>query len=399
MLLSCGQTLESLGRQCSSGNADACARLVETATTDLDLSARSRALEALHDQKTLAEMAKTETVARGPWMAVIEKLTDQALLADVAVTATARHVGKAAVRKLVDQSSLATVAVESEDWATHSLAVERLTDEGLRIVRARYGGFPENPEEFIRQHPRALLVVVETRLPEGWDSSVIPDWMTDLLGTTQTAAPVEAVVKIRLRGKALSARYSGADQRLPTGGELSGDVCLEWQGRPLKCRKVYRKIDPPSLIEKRHRTEEYRPPVSMLLEDLLVEDLIPFVQELNGMEAAEFLASIALRTRDRRLCETVLRQIADQELLVDIATRATTEPTRRQAIYRLDQPTLASLASGDEDPAVRMAAVQRLADDTLLATLARSDPSTEVPEAANKRLEDLREYREKYSRP
>ena len=64
-------------------------------------------------------------------VAAVEKLTDQTLLAKIAVEDKHRWVRVAAVERLTDQTLLAKIAVEDKDWAVRKATVERLTNQTL----------------------------------------------------------------------------------------------------------------------------------------------------------------------------------------------------------------------------------------------------------------------------
>jgi phosphosulfolactate synthase (CoM biosynthesis protein A) len=89
---------------------------------------RLAAVRNLTDQALLAKVAIGDEVWT-IWKAAVEKLTDQAALAKVAVEAGDPHVREAAVEKLTDQVALAKVAVEAKDSSVRWIAVERLTDQ------------------------------------------------------------------------------------------------------------------------------------------------------------------------------------------------------------------------------------------------------------------------------
>lgn len=76
----------------------------------------------------------TTNTTTGPFaadIATVEKLTDQAMLADIAMKNTDLSVRKAAVEKLTDQALLAKVAQNAADWIVRRAAVEKLTDKAL----------------------------------------------------------------------------------------------------------------------------------------------------------------------------------------------------------------------------------------------------------------------------
>ena len=88
-----------------------------------------RAVERLDDQALLAEVAKNAGIggtSLGALVAVMEKLTDQILLADLAKTAESPALGCMAVEKLTDENLLADVKKNAGEPATRIAASSKL---------------------------------------------------------------------------------------------------------------------------------------------------------------------------------------------------------------------------------------------------------------------------------
>src|ERR1039458_6383713 len=79
----------------------------------------------------IGKCAHGDRKACGKLTAAVRELTDQALLAKVAVESKDPVVRGAAVRKLTDLALLAKVAVESKDPVVRGAAVGKLTDLAL----------------------------------------------------------------------------------------------------------------------------------------------------------------------------------------------------------------------------------------------------------------------------
>jgi hypothetical protein len=109
--------IEGLIDKCARGDRKACEKL-------------KAAVEKLTDQALLAKIAVEDTNADVRYLAV-KKLTDQAVLAKIAVKDREPYVRRAAVQNLTDQAALAKVAVEDKEWRIRDSAVEKLTDQAL----------------------------------------------------------------------------------------------------------------------------------------------------------------------------------------------------------------------------------------------------------------------------
>jgi hypothetical protein len=91
---------------------------------------RQAALYRLTDQALLTQVARTDENPRARSIAV-RKLTDQALLANLAKTDKEPRVRAAAVGKLADNALLAEIAKAEQDSSVRSIAVAKLTDQAL----------------------------------------------------------------------------------------------------------------------------------------------------------------------------------------------------------------------------------------------------------------------------
>jgi len=90
--------------------------------------------------------------------AAVEKLTDQALLAEVAVESESQPVRYAAVKKLKDQTVLAKVAMQDEDPFVRNSAVEKLTDQAVLAEVARLAKLTdENTSPVVRANAISKL--------------------------------------------------------------------------------------------------------------------------------------------------------------------------------------------------------------------------------------------------
>jgi len=122
--------VEKLARECASGKEKSCRELVQIARMDENNEIREAAIRKLTDQAVLAEIAGAD-VGTIPdlGMAAMARLSDQNLLAAVAQTAKRSDVREAAVEKLSDQAILAHIVQTDQNRRVRRAAVARLIDE------------------------------------------------------------------------------------------------------------------------------------------------------------------------------------------------------------------------------------------------------------------------------
>jgi len=66
------------------------------------------------------------------FVVAIEKITDQALLTEIALTAKDSWFGCAAVKKITDQTLLAKIVLKSHDESLRRSAIRKITDPGIK---------------------------------------------------------------------------------------------------------------------------------------------------------------------------------------------------------------------------------------------------------------------------
>ena len=104
--------------------------LAEIAGTDGDNDVRKAAVAKLTDQAALAEVAKN-IWRPDVQMAAVAKLTDQVVLAEIAKTCSNNDIRQAALGKLTDQALLAEVARNGIRAEVQMAAVAKLTDQAV----------------------------------------------------------------------------------------------------------------------------------------------------------------------------------------------------------------------------------------------------------------------------
>jgi hypothetical protein len=117
---------------CQTGTQEACGKLAIAAKSDIDAE-RKVALEKITIQAVLSEVALSDSF----WSdESVRALTDQRLLAQVALTAARQLAREAAVRKLTERAVLARIAESDVSPRVRQAARSRLYEAGERWSRA-----------------------------------------------------------------------------------------------------------------------------------------------------------------------------------------------------------------------------------------------------------------------
>ncbi len=122
--------VNSAVRQCTIQNITDEALLADIAVHSYFVDTQIHAVTRLTNQLLLANIAKTHEDAPVRGLAV-KKVTDQVLLADIAKTHEDAPIRKLAVEKVTDQVLLANIAKTDENSSVRRLAVEKITDQVL----------------------------------------------------------------------------------------------------------------------------------------------------------------------------------------------------------------------------------------------------------------------------
>ncbi len=296
----------------------------------------------------------------------VQTLTDQKLLAQVAETDPDRHVRWAAVDNLKDQPALARVAVNDPDQLVRLRAVHRLTDlELLRAVAKK------SSDEKVAQQARekADKLEVERKAPPAKVKTA-----EDALKSVDPDVRYKAVEK--LTDEKLLAQIAKNDPsrkiRLVAVDRISTDqatlayVALNDPDEMLRLRAVHRLNDP------------------MLLLEVASYSLDNRVTQKAREKAKELKSSLIQGTPDK---ESTTRR--GKRKLPEVGLSDPDPDARFKAVQKLaDQSVLAQIAENDSNHIVRWAAVDKLKDQRALAEVAMTDPNDSVRLRAVHRLTD-----------
>jgi HEAT repeats len=111
--------------------------LTDLATRDLAVVVREAATENLNDQTVLIAIATNGDENSRVRKAAAGKLTDQAVLTDLATSDSSSTVRTAATEKLNDQAVLANIAMRDSEYSVRMAATKNLTDQVVLIDIAR----------------------------------------------------------------------------------------------------------------------------------------------------------------------------------------------------------------------------------------------------------------------
>ena len=214
--------VDGLIGKCAHGDRKACGKL-------------TAAVRELTDQALLAKVAveSKDPVVRG---AAVRKLTGQALLAKIALEDEAPDVRGAAVGKLTNQALLAKIAVESKDPVVRGAAVEKLTDQavvrGAAVGKLTYQALLAKIAAIGKLTDQALLAKIALDDEDPVVRGAAAGKLTDQAVLAKIAVESEDPV---IRTKAIAAmdgsnpalrRLAGLGGLSLSGRACSGDSCI-----------------------------------------------------------------------------------------------------------------------------------------------------------------------------
>jgi hypothetical protein len=366
-----------------------------------DLGAREAAVDRLTDEALLAKVA-LNTNNYTVQVAAAGKLTDQALLSKVAVEAHDEGVRVAAVKRLTDQALLTKVALQPLSFDNEDVivaAVEKLTDQALLAKIATKNGNIGVRAAAVRtltdQALKAQIAmgdkeffVKEAGLKTLTDQALLAKIAVEGRDVGDRCAAVQAltdkalVAKIAVEDESEYVRVA-AVQRLTDQGLLAR-IAVEDEAGAVRCAAVKTLTDQP------------------LLARIAIEDKVEAVRQraVETITDQALLIKVALESRyvdtDNVAMEKAVVGLIDQPLLARIAGSTKWKPALRfEAIGKLtDQVPLRELARKDPQAAIRQASVTRITDDSFLVPQLATETSAAVRAAIIKALRDRNSLRE-----
>ena len=341
--------------------------LAVVAVEDEDGDVRLAAVEKLTDQDLLAGIVMGQYVGERVREAAVDELTDYGVLAKVTLARTAGS--RAAARKLPDEAALATLASTTEDADIRD-SIERLLQ-----VFAAIDGVPGLHKYRLMAHVLGVA---------------------GALAHPTIASEVE-IASIRTQWDPISGYYTGR----PAPGDVPGErftmtFVVVVQNETQEVSHTWETDFPRTLRSLRFRSALASGQITDMLEDIF-----------SNLSQSK-LAEIALGTRRESLSarEAAVRHLTDQDLLAKVVVEAVWEKpliryrwgfdfgmiggsVRVAAARKLaDQDLLSKVVVEDEDADVRRVAVEKLTDQGLLAEVAVEDEDADVRRAAVEKLTD-----------
>jgi hypothetical protein len=328
-----------------------------------------------------------ETIARTTDEA---KLTDQAVLAQVALEAESWPVRAAAAGKLTDQAVLAQVALEDESWPVRAAAAGKLTDQavlGKLAMKDKDGEVRRTAVEHLTDQAVLAQVALETkdgdvRAAALWklaDQAVLAKVATENQDGRVRSAAVE-----RLTDQALLAKVATESKwleiRLTAIGNVTDQVLLrQW-------------------AERDHQAAIRRASVRRITDDRFLVQRLPaepsasvrtaMIEALRENDSLRQVALTAYHEPDRKQAAQRLRQVW-RDPPSDVATAHESLAKRVEALAaETDSGKVLALALKGEFDVLRSAAAQWLNDPAALEQAALRSRDREVQKILLAKLED-----------
>jgi hypothetical protein len=333
--------------------------LVRVAVEGKVFDTRKKAVEKLSDQALLFEVATKagENCVGGDGaflrMAAVEKLTNPIALAKVAMNDLDSKVHMAAAKKLNDK----TVLIEADNDALRVLAVEGLTDETLlKEIALKDSSYLVQDAAKKRLKP-----FEEKRLAGATDEKEYSELATTAFDPEIRLAAVKQVTD---QSVLFDIVVEKNDEWLGSSeGKLFAQIRKEALER-LNDEEILLKVAQRSL-DMVNRRPEY---------EQAVRKLKPFEEaRLTEAISQEHFAKLAMTALNEDVRAEATAQLTDGTLLCDVAITSKYAQTARLAINQItDQSLLSRIAIEGSNNTVVEAAIERINDQKLLYEVAKS---------------------------
>ena len=333
-------------------------------------------VEKISDQTKLLRIARYPTTNWEARKAAINKLTDQAVLADFAKHGD-QYVRGYAIKNLTDQVALAYIAQNDEKYYNRCEAAEKLTDKAL--AQKTFADVVKYAPNTHACNRAVRNLTDQTILAEVANCSSDYDILID--------------VAKKLTDHALA-------QKIFIDSAMNAPQALQ------RCLAIYNLTDPVGIADVAKREEKEADVQKAILTMITSQD---FPQETYA-DIAKHSPQSHIRSRafakltdpaliaevakkevhyDVRpaVIEVLKRGLFSQELYADIAANAAYFEISMAAVNQLtDQTILADLAKNHNDSVVRSCAVHRLTVPALIAEVAKKETDNFVCEEIIKRF-------------
>ena len=307
----------------------------------------------------------------------VKKLTDQTVLAKVAMEDEHDWVRRTAVEKLTDPLLLARIAVEDEDYLVRGTAVgnQNLTDQSLLAEIAGKDSHPETCYKAINKV---------------FDSSLLDTCKHRQYGNIRRFAQLRLILRDPVIVKH-TGRIEAYIIYTSTSESYTFDIVNSTSIYGERLEVYIENMTDRSVILREHLITDFpkvtrsRQRISAYFDfDRILGELL---ENCNVTDSG--LADIAINAKGRAVPRAAVEKLTDQPLLRKIAVEHEDDGVRRTAVKKLtDQPLLGKIAVEDEDGGVRRTALEKLTDQPLLEKIAVEHEDYWIRTAAVKKLTD-----------
>ena len=312
-----------------------------------------------------------------PWLRAeaVGKVTDQTVLAKVAMEDEHNLVRRTAVENLTDPLLLAKIAVEDEHYLTRETAVgnQNLTDQSLLAEIAGQDS-----------HPGPCYKAIN----KVFESSLLDACKHRQYGNIRRFAQLRLILRDPVIVKH-TGRIEAYIIYTSTSESYTFDIVNSTSIYGERLEVYIENMTDRSVILREHLITDFpkvtrsRQRISAYFDfDRILGELL---ENCNVTDSG--LADIAINAKDRAVRRAAVEKLTDQPLLRKIAVEHEDDGVRRTAVEKLtDQPLLEKIAVEHEDYWIRTAAVKKLTDQALLAKIAVEEEDERVRKAAKLRL-------------
>ena len=294
-------------------------------------------VQTLTDQGELARCAElTGELEVG--IAALERLSDDALISRVAANARTTEIRVAALEKLTDKQEILKLASEGEDPLVRSAARKQIADEQFLAEMAidADSTFTRNEWAVEKLTDQALLTQVALETPHA---------STAILAVKKIADQT-TLVRVALERRFWNVQYAVVERL--TDQALLAQIVLK-SHHPEVATSALKKITDQALL------------AEIAIEDFSIDCQRYCVEKLSDQT---LLAKVAIEEGVTGISiggkpvdvsgKLALEKVADQALLRKIVLEAKDWDIRRDAFSRLDDASLAVLASDTTDPVIQL---------------------------------------------
>jgi CHAT domain-containing protein len=368
--------------------------LLDIAQNNLNPWNRKAAVEELSDQKILAQAALNASDKYIRKIAVI-KLSNQEALAQVVLNASDQDTRLSAVKKLTDQKILARIAEKHSDAIIRNLAgkklpdqiqmIQKVTDQNLLLDIAQNNLNPRNRKAAVEKltDQDALAKIA------------LNDSYSDVrLSATEKLTDQNILAKVALNDSGRYVRQLAAEKL--TDQKTLAQIALNDSEQIVRKAAIEKLTDQKELaqiaLNASDRNVRYQAVEKLTDQKTLAQialndsDLIFRRTAAKKLTDQKTLAQIVLN--DPYLDDITIEKLTDQKLLTQIALNQSF-PYRRSVIEKLtDQDALAQIALNDPDEMNRLIARGKLTDQKILAETAMDAHDMSVRVEAAEKLTD-----------